>query len=146
MKILLDAKVIGEIARPDSLYRDNLLSRFNNNSNADFFISTLTLVECRARLEALKRSRKISKEVKAELVERVEKQLSVFQLVPFDDLAALKTVEVEACSLKQGRELGFVDMCLAGQAIALGAVLVSHDKKAYEGLLVPGFVWEVWFV
>ena len=94
----------------------------------------------------MKRSRKISKEVKAELVERVEKQLSVFQLVPFDDLAALKTVEVKACSLKQGRELGLVDMCLVGQAIALGAVLVSHDKKANEGPLVPGFVWEDWFV
>lgn len=46
----------------------------------------------------------------------------------------------------QGRELGLVDMCLAGQAIALGAVLVTHDKKANEGLLVPGFVWEDWFV
>ena len=40
MKILLDANVIGEIARPDSPYRANLLSRFNNFPNADFFIST----------------------------------------------------------------------------------------------------------
>ena len=37
MKILLDTNVIGEIARPDSPYRANLLSRFNNYSNADFF-------------------------------------------------------------------------------------------------------------
>ena len=50
MKILLDANVIGEIARPDSPYRANLLSRFNNFSNADFFYLNAVHQEKRGNL------------------------------------------------------------------------------------------------
>ena len=39
MKILLDTNVIGEIARPDSPYRANLLSRFNNFSMQIFYLN-----------------------------------------------------------------------------------------------------------
>ncbi len=51
-----------------------------------------------------------------------------FQIVPFDEAAAMKAAEIRAELLKEGKVKSHVDTMIAGIALAGGYTLISRDN------------------
>lgn len=144
MIYLLDTNIVSEIATPNSPFRDSLSSKTATIRNQDLYISSLTEMELRSGLILLERSDRISAPDKKVLKENVYSLLNALAIMPFDSEAVFDALRIQKVAMEQGRTLSTVDACIAGQAISMGATLVSHDKKAFQGLLLEGFLWEDW--
>lgn len=144
MKYLLDTNIVSEIATPNSPFRETLNSKTASIRNQDLSISSLTEMELRSGLILLERSDRISASDKKALKENVFSLLGALAIVPFDSEAVFHALRIQKAAMEQGRTLSFVDACIAGQAISIGATLVSHDKKAFQGFLLEEFDWEDW--
>ncbi|NDB95193.1 MAG: type II toxin-antitoxin system VapC family toxin [Verrucomicrobia bacterium] len=73
---------------------------------------------------------------------RVELFLAPFILVPFDQEAARTATNVRQKLEKQGRRIGPYDLLIAGQAITLDVILVTHNLRVFGR--VPGLRLETW--
>ena len=144
MIYLLDTNIVSEIATPNSPFKDSLNSKTSSIRNQDLYISSLTEMELRSGLILLDKSTRISAQDKKVLKENVFSLLSALAVVPFDSEAVFHALRIQKVAIEQGRTLSIVDACIAGQAICMGATLVSHDKKAFQGLLFEEFYWEDW--
>ena len=144
MIYLLDTNIVSEIATPNSPFKDSLNSKTSSIRNQDLFISSLTEMELRTGLILLDKSTRISAQDKKVLKENVFSLLGALAVVPFDSEAVFHAFRIQKVAIEQGRMLSIADACIAGQAICMDATLVSHDKKAFQGLLLEGFLWEDW--
>lgn len=75
---------------------------------------------------------------------RLQQWSKDLNVVPFDAKAAAVAAKLNADLLQQGRILQLPDMFIAAQAMANDMILISHDRRAYEGLKSEGLLWEDW--
>jgi tRNA(fMet)-specific endonuclease VapC len=98
---------------------------------------------------------KISSIVKAELLLGVEKSkqkdknlkvytkfLEPFEIVSFDDQAAVSYAKIRATLEKKGKIIGPNDLVIAATVMANKGVLVSHNTKEFKQ--VSGLILEDW--
>jgi tRNA(fMet)-specific endonuclease VapC len=67
-----------------------------------------------------------------------------FEVVEFDKEDALRAGEVRAYLAKQGTPIGPYDVLIAGQALARGIILITHNIGEFGR--VPGLQFEDWTI
>ena len=72
----------------------------------------------------------------------IEAMVARLEVLPFDDRAAYHFGQIRATLYRTGRPIGPYDMMIAGQARALGLILVTNSVREFER--VPGLVFEDW--
>jgi tRNA(fMet)-specific endonuclease VapC len=82
-----------------------------------------------------------SKEVERNLAD-IEAMAARLEVVPFDNKAAYHFGQIRAVLYRTGRPIGPYDMMIAGQARAIGLILVTNNIKEFER--VPGLLLEDW--
>jgi tRNA(fMet)-specific endonuclease VapC len=55
-----------------------------------------------------------------------------FEIVAFDAQAAMQAASIRAALEKAGMLIGPYDMLIAGQALALGLILVTHNTREFR--------------
>jgi tRNA(fMet)-specific endonuclease VapC len=75
---------------------------------------------------------------------KVDRLIQPMSLIPFDEEAAKRTAKTRWHLEQTGQMIGPYDLMLAGQALALGMVLVTHHTKEFQR--VPGLMLEDWQV
>jgi tRNA(fMet)-specific endonuclease VapC len=65
-----------------------------------------------------------------------------FEVVPFEHRDARESGRIRALLATQGQTIGLVDTLIAGQALARGLVLVTHNVAEFSR--VPGLKIEDW--
>ena len=68
--------------------------------------------------------------------------LSILEVLPFDDLAAVEYGKICAALQRKGTPIGAMDMLIAGHARAEGATLVTNNTREFER--VEGLALENW--
>ena len=68
--------------------------------------------------------------------------LSILEVLPFDDLAAVEYGKICAALQRRGTPIGTMDMLIAGHARAEGAILVTNNTREFER--VGGLTLENW--
>lgn len=58
--------------------------------------------------------------------------LSILEVLPFDDLAAVEYGKICAALQRKGTPIGTMDMLIAGHARAAEAVLVTNNTREFE--------------
>ena len=132
MKYLLDTNVCIAAMRGHVGVRQKLRSMTPN----DCGISSVSLYELHSGVE---RCRQPSTERL-----KVETFVSVFHQLPFDRDAALRTARIRWHLERQGLLIGPYDLMLAGQALSLGVILVTHNTNEFQR--VPDLECEDWQV
>lgn len=99
-------------------------------------ISTVTLGELFFGAE-------YSQQVERNLAD-IESMSARLEVLPFDEKAAYHFGQLRAELYKTGRAIGPYDMMIAGQARALGLILVTNNVKEFER--VPGLLLENWLL
>ena len=66
----------------------------------------------------------------------------MFTVVPFDQASALAAVKVRRELESAGKPIGLLDALQAGQALAMGAVMVTDNVREFSR--VPGLEVENW--
>lgn len=69
--------------------------------------------------------------------------LRAIRTAPFDDEAARAAARTRATLESDGRPIGPVDTLIAGQALSLGAILVTRNRREFER--VPGLQVVDWY-
>ena len=110
------------------------LERMAAHRPSDLGVSTVTGFELYSGVEACR--------FPARERARVELFLSPLILIPFDQEAARTAAGVRQRLEKQGRRIGPYDLLIAGQAITLDVILVTHNLR--EFVRVPGLRCESW--
>ena len=75
-------------------------------------------------------------------LERVERILSFFDIVPFDDLAAVVYGKIQVDLEKKGKRIGYNDLLIAATTISRGGVLVTNNVGEFGR--VKGLQIEDW--
>jgi len=82
-----------------------------------------------------------SQEVERNLAD-IEAMAARLEVVPFDNKAAYHFGQIRAELYRTGQPIGPYDMMIAGQARAMGLILVTNNVKEFER--VPGLLLEDW--
>jgi tRNA(fMet)-specific endonuclease VapC len=130
MKYLLDTNACIRLMRGDENVRNHLCSKTPD----DCAISMVTVFELFSGVEKCSKPRKEAVKVK--------RLLDAFHLLPFDWDSALHTAKVRGHLEKIGKIIGPYDLQLAGQCLALGLILVTHNSREFSR--VPGLTLEDW--
>ena len=113
---------------------EQVLRRLKDNMQYGLCISAITLAELEHGVE------------KSLLPERNRAALmqfiSILDVLPFDDLAAVKYGEICAHLQKIGKPIGTMDMLIAGHAKAEHMILITNNVREFER--VPGLEIENW--
>ncbi|MGC8493014.1 MAG: type II toxin-antitoxin system tRNA(fMet)-specific endonuclease VapC [Syntrophobacteraceae bacterium] len=72
----------------------------------------------------------------------IEAMAARLEVLPFDEKAAYHFGRIRAALYRTGHPIGPYDMMIAGQARALGLILVTNNIKEFER--VPGLALEDW--
>lgn len=72
----------------------------------------------------------------------IEAMVARLEVLPFEDKAAYHSGQIRATLYRMGQPIGPYDMMIAGQARALGLILVTNNVKEFQR--VPGLVLEDW--
>jgi len=120
MKFLLDTNVCIRAMRG----HPPVIARLKQSVPDDCGVSMVTVFELFAGVE---RCLDPSREAK-----RVMAFLHPLHLVPFDWDSALKSAAIRAELEKIGKKIGPYDLQLAGQALALDVILVSHNLREFS--------------
>ena len=131
MKWLLDTNVCIAIVRGQP---ESVLKRLRGKAIGQVGISSLTLAELEFGAAKSQRSEQ-SRLALAEF-------LLPLEIAPFDDEAAAAYGNVRAVLEKKGKPIGPLDTLIAAHALALGAVLVTHNTREFAR--VPGLSVEDW--
>jgi len=128
---LLDTNVcIASIRRQP----ESVLKRLRGKAIGPVGISSVTLAELEYGAAKSQRSEQ-SRSTLAEFLRPLE-------IAPFDDAAAAAYGSLRAALEENGRPMGPLDTLVAAQAIALSAVLVTHDMREFAR--IPGLPVEDW--
>ena len=68
--------------------------------------------------------------------------LSAFQVIPFTEYDAVVTGRIRAALVKAGQPIGSYDIQIAGQGVARGITVVTHNTGEFSR--VPGITLEDW--
>jgi tRNA(fMet)-specific endonuclease VapC len=131
MKWLLDTNTCIAIIRRQP---ESALKRLRGKAIGQVGLSSITLAEL--EFGAAKSQR--SGQARLALVEF----LLPLEVGPFDEAAAAAYGTLRAALEKKGRPIGPLDTLIAAHALALGAVLVSHNTREFAR--VPGLAVEDW--
>lgn len=130
LKYLLDTNIVIYTLKKRPLH---LKRRFQDNYGR-MGISAVTLGELVFAAEH-------SQQVERNLAD-IEAMVARFEVLPFGDKAAYHFGQIRAALYRTGKPIGPYDMMIAGQARALGLVLVTNNVKEFDR--VPGLVLEDW--
>lgn len=72
----------------------------------------------------------------------IEALMARIEVLSFDGKAAFHFGQIRAALYRTGRPIGAYDMMIAGQARAMGLILVTNNMKEFER--VPGLLLEDW--
>ena len=130
LKYLLDTNIIIYTMknRPQHVKR-----RFEQH-HGRMGISTVTLGEL---VFGAERSQQVARNLSD-----IEALTARLEVLPFDNRAAYHFGQIRAVLYSIGRPIGPYDMMIAGQARALGLILVTNNTKEFER--VPGLLLEDW--
>jgi len=131
MKWLLDTNVCIAIVRRQP---ESVLKRLRGKAIGQVGISSITLAELEFGAARSQRSEQ-SRLALAEF-------LLPLEIAPFDDATAAAYGNVRAALEKKGKSIGPLDTLIAAHALALGAVLVTHNTREFAR--VPGLSVEDW--
>jgi len=129
MRYLLDSDTVSYLVRKVPSVVESAVSV----GLANLRLSAITELEIRTGL-AIKNDPKLFASV-SEVLEHLE-------IIPFDSAAAKDAAKVRAFLRSVGKPSGTLDPLIAGHAISLGAVLVTHNTKHFEN--VPGLALDNW--
>ena len=114
---------------------ESVLQRIRENLSDGLCISVITLAELRHGVE------------KSQYKEKNEaallKFLSILDVLPFDDYAAIEYGKICSELQKQGMPIGTMDMLIAAHARSLGYTLVTNNTREFmrvEGLRVEDWL------
>ncbi len=74
--------------------------------------------------------------------EKVERFMHPLHFLPFDEYAAKRTARLRWFLEQRGETIGPYDLMLAGQALSLGVILVTHNLKEFRR--VPDLKLDNW--
>jgi tRNA(fMet)-specific endonuclease VapC len=111
-------------------------ARLRAQSPADCGISTVTLYELHSGIVRCRQP--LTEKAK------VDRLIQPLSLIGFDEEAAKRTAEVRWFLEKTGQVIGPYDLMLAGTALVLGLILVTHNTHEFKR--VPGLIIENWQV
>ncbi|WP_414527057.1 type II toxin-antitoxin system VapC family toxin [Nodularia chucula] len=106
-----------------------------NVSAQEIIVPTIVLFELQVGIAKSTSPGKRSQQLQ-QLVSRVK-------LVAFDRDAALAAATIRAELEKQGTPIGQIDVLIAGTAVALEAILITHNLKEFSR--VPGLAIADWY-
>lgn len=113
---------------------EQVLKRFKDSLNKGLCISAITLAELEHGVEKSAYPEKNA----AALIQF----LSILQVLPFDDLAAVEYGKLCAYLQKQGTPIGTMDMLIAGHALAANMILVTNNIREFKR--IPKIKLENW--
>ena len=143
MRYLLDTNVVSDVVQGTFRNKASVANRFSSIPQEDLAISVLSVYELHNGLLQLPRSR-FSKAECRMLTEATLQILEVCVALPLSASDAAKAAELQSFCQAQGRQMGGIDACIAGQAANNGLVLVSHDKAAFGHFPKALLSWEDW--
>ena len=132
MKYLLDTNVCIRVMRGDQ----RVIEQMKQHAPDDLGVSMVSVFELFAGVEQCREPQSEGEKVMA--------FLEPLHLLPFDWDSALRTAEVRWSLEKSGKKIGPFDLQIAGQALALGVTLVTHNVGEFgrvAGLLLED--WEI---
>lgn len=106
-----------------------------NVSAQEIIVPTIVLFELQVGIAKSTSPGKRSQQLQ-QLVSRVK-------LLTFDRDAALASATIRAQLEKQGTPIGQIDVLIAGTAVALEAILITHNLKEFSR--VPGLAIADWY-
>ena len=113
---------------------EQVLERLEANLSKGLCISAITLAELEHGVEKSSRPDRNA----AALLQF----LSILDVLPFDDLAAVEYGKICAYLQRLGKPIGTMDMLLAGHVLAEGLTLVTNNVREFER--VPELKIENW--
>ena len=113
---------------------EQVLRRLEDNMQYGLCISAITLAELEHGVE----KSLFPERNRAALMQFI----SILDVLPFDDLAAVKYGEICAHLQKIGKPIGTMDMLIAGHAKAEHMILVTNNVREFER--VPDLEIENW--
>lgn len=131
-RYLLDTNIISAAARPAPPAR--LLDWMAERTDAELFIAALTVAELQRgvlELPAGKRRRELEAWFAGADGPRA---LFAGRVLPFDEAAGLIWAELMAAGKAKGRPRSTLDTIIAATAIAHGCVVVTDNKRDFEGI------------
>jgi len=132
MIYLLDTNVCIAAMKGNPLVHEQL----RNHAPSDCGVSTVSLYELHSGIARCRQP----------LVEQVKvgRLIQPMALIPFDEEAAKRTAGIRWHLEQTGKMIGPYDLMLAGQALALGLILITHNTREFQR--VPGLSLEDWQV
>lgn len=127
---LLDTNTVSYILKDKSAAARARLERVGSRKDQDAAASTVTVGEILYGLE------KIGAGIQRR--KAVELFFSTITICPWDQAAAEAFGQLKARQESHGKTLGPFDLQIAAHAIALGAILVSHDRAFRQVNGLPG--------
>ena len=110
------------------------LKAFRGRSIGQVGLSSITLAELQFGVARSQRVR--------EAAGALSEFLLALEVAPFDGGAALQYGQVRAALAASGKPIGPLDTLIAGHAVALDAILVTHNAREFER--VAGLRVEDW--
>ena len=110
-----------------------VLARLDAVAREDVALSTVVSAELRYGAARVK-SRK--------LAATIERWLTLFVIVPWDDGAAQTYARIRAAVEAKGKPIGNLDLLIAAHALSRGATLVTNNTRHFSQ--VPGLRMENW--
>jgi toxin FitB len=125
--ILLDTNVVSELARPAP--DPSVLVWFENVSNDNLFISSITVAEIEFGIELMPPGRR-----RTDLAALIGDILAVFsgRLLPFDGPAAHSYARIAAKARKAGQVIPTLDGYIAAIALSLGLAVATRDEMPFR--------------
>ncbi len=111
-----------------------IIQRLHDLNPDDCGVSTVTVYELYTGIERCRDPKK--EQSKLELF------LQTLHELPFEHKAALETARIRHALESKGMVIGAYDLLLAGQALAAGLVLVTHNQGEFKR--VEGLILEDW--
>lgn len=130
MKYLLDTNVCTQVVMGEP----GVFSRLEGLELDDWAISSIVFAELQFGLE--------KGQLRPSSAEGLKRFLAFAPVAPFDRSAAAKSAWVRAELKRLGKPSGAIDQLLAGQALDLGATLVTRNTRHFKD--VPGLKLESW--
>lgn len=130
LKYLLDTNIVIYTMKN----RPRQVKRHFQQHDGRMAISTVTLGELVFGAEH-------SQQVERNLAD-IEAMAARLEVLPFDNRAAYHFGHIRADLYRSGQPIGPYDMMIAGQARAMGLVLVTNNVREFER--VPGLILEDW--
>ncbi|HWQ72058.1 MAG TPA: type II toxin-antitoxin system VapC family toxin [Desulfitobacteriaceae bacterium] len=131
MKYMLDTNICVYLIKKKP---ENVLRNLHSNMDDGVAISAITLAELMHGVEA---SAYPEKNALA-----LNQFLSIVDILPFDDEAAVEYGKICAALRRQGTPIGVMDMLIAAHAKAKGLIIVTNNVREFE--LVEGLGLENW--